>query len=101
MGSHLTSSLICYQAHIINQRSFSEAIIQGELYALLQMAVTRPYRVFRETRTLEKSEKKCDLWVCNAKEYGIECKVDYVSGKEITDATKQAIGYTRGREKVC
>jgi hypothetical protein len=52
------------------------------------MAVTHPYRVFRETRTLEKSEKKCNLWVCNAKEYGIECKVDYVFNKEIMNATK-------------
>ncbi|CAB4478681.1 unnamed protein product [Rhizophagus irregularis] len=73
-----------------------------ELYALLRMAVSYPtYRIFRETRTLEKSEKKCDVWVCNNKEYGIECKVDKVSEKEIKKAAEQAIGYTKGRDKVC
>ncbi|CAB4495658.1 unnamed protein product [Rhizophagus irregularis] len=73
-----------------------------ELYALLRMAVSYPtYRIFRETRTLEKSEKKCDVWICNNKEYGIECKVDKVSEKEIKKAAEQAIGYTKGRDKVC
>ncbi|CAB4373215.1 unnamed protein product [Rhizophagus irregularis] len=85
-----------------NKHSFSESTIQGELYALLRMAVSYPtYRIFRETRTLEKSEKKCDVWVCNNKEYGIECKVDKVSEKEIKKAAEQAIGYTKGRDKVC
>ncbi|CAB5179207.1 unnamed protein product [Rhizophagus irregularis] len=73
-----------------------------ELYALLRMAVSYPtYRIFRKTRTLEKSEKKCDVWVCNNKEYGIECKVDKVSEKEIKKAAEQAIEYTKGQDKVC
>ncbi|POG61897.1 hypothetical protein GLOIN_2v1700674 [Rhizophagus irregularis DAOM 181602=DAOM 197198] len=85
-----------------NQHSFSESTIQGELYALLRMAVSYPtYRIFRETRTLEKSEKKCNVWVCNNKEYGIECKVDKVSEKEIKKAAEQAIEYTKGQDKVC
>ncbi|RGB24228.1 hypothetical protein C1646_676527 [Rhizophagus diaphanus] len=59
------------------------------------------YKLFRETRTLKGSEKKCDLWVCNGKEYGFEIKVNSVSKDEISSAVKQAIGYTKGRKNAC
>ncbi|CAG8695948.1 21145_t:CDS:2, partial [Racocetra persica] len=62
-----------------NHHSFSEQTIQGELYALLRMAMSYP----------------------TYKEYGIECKVNKVSDTEIKSTTDQAIGYTKGREKVC
>jgi hypothetical protein len=86
-----------------NLHSFSEAIVQGELYALLRSAVSNlAFRLFRETRTLKRSEKKCDLWLCSdSKEYGIECKVNYVSNDKIDSATKQALRYTKGRKNAC
>src|SRR4051794_30336782 len=85
-----------------NLHFFSEAMIQGELYALLRSAVKNPtYKLFRETRTLKGSEKKCDLWVCNGNEYGIECKVNNVSNGEIDSAVNQAIGYIKGRKRAC
>ncbi|CAG8487401.1 7629_t:CDS:2, partial [Funneliformis caledonium] len=72
------------------------------LYTLLRMAASYPtYKVFRETRTLKKSEKKCDIWVCNNYEYGIECKVNKVFDNDIMSAANQAIGYIEGRQKVC
>ncbi|RGB42419.1 hypothetical protein C1646_809964 [Rhizophagus diaphanus] len=77
-------------------------VIQGELYALLRAAVSYPlYKVFRETKTLRKSEKRCDIWVCNSSEYGIENIVNKVSDNEIKSANEQTIGYTEGRKKVC
>ncbi|CAG8560971.1 3092_t:CDS:2 [Funneliformis mosseae] len=76
-----------------NQHTFSESVIQGELYTLLRIAASyTTYKVFRETRTLKKSEKKCDIWVCNNYEYGIECKVNKVSDNDIMSAANQAIG---------
>ncbi|CAG8534947.1 11785_t:CDS:2, partial [Ambispora gerdemannii] len=63
-----------------NQHSFSEQTIQGELYALLHMAVSYPtYKIFHETRTLK----------------------NYAISGEIKSAIDQAIGYTKGREGVC
>ncbi|PKY42820.1 hypothetical protein RhiirA4_456696 [Rhizophagus irregularis] len=85
-----------------NLHYFSETIIQGELYALIRSAVSNnTYKLFRETRTLKGSEKKCDLWVCNGKEYGIECRVNSVSKDEISSAVKQAVRYTKGRKNAC
>ncbi|CAI2189323.1 12522_t:CDS:2 [Funneliformis geosporum] len=85
-----------------NQHSFSEPVIQGELYSSLCTAVSYPaFKVFRETRTLKKSKKKCNIWMCNNKEYGIECKVNKISDYDIISAADQAIGYKEGRENVC
>jgi hypothetical protein len=83
-----------------NLYSLSEAIVQGELYALLRSAVSNPvFCLFRETQILKRSEKKCDLWLCSdSKEYGIECKVNYISNDEINSATKQALRYTKGQK---
>ncbi|POG62128.1 hypothetical protein GLOIN_2v1785738 [Rhizophagus irregularis DAOM 181602=DAOM 197198] len=93
---------VIFHSLAANLHSFSEAIIQGELYALLRSAVSNnTYKVFRETRTLKGSEKKCDLWVCNGKEYGIECMVNGDSKDEISNAVKQAVGYTKGRKNAC
>ncbi|KAF9401463.1 hypothetical protein BGX21_001601, partial [Mortierella sp. AD011] len=50
----------------VNAHSVVEAMIQGELYALLRVAIPYPnYRVYRETRTITSSEKKRDLWITN------------------------------------
>uniref|UniRef100_U9SSU5 Uncharacterized protein n=1 Tax=Rhizophagus irregularis (strain DAOM 181602 / DAOM 197198 / MUCL 43194) TaxID=747089 RepID=U9SSU5_RHIID len=59
-----------------NQHSFSKAVIQGELYILLCVAVSYP--LFK---------------------YGIECKVNKVFDNEIKSANEQAIGYTEGQKK--
>jgi hypothetical protein len=89
---------VIFHSLAANLHFFSKAIIQGELYALLRLTVSNPaYKLFCETQTLKKSEKKCDLWVCNGRKYGIECKVNLVSEDEITKAVKQALGYTRGQ----
>ncbi|RUS22791.1 hypothetical protein BC937DRAFT_86827 [Endogone sp. FLAS-F59071] len=82
-----------------NAGSFSEYIIQGEIFALLRATVPYPrYNVFRETRTLPDSKKKCDVWVCNGQEYGIECKVGSASSAAIKIAANQAIRYTKGHD---
>ncbi|KAF9992509.1 hypothetical protein BGZ79_002997 [Entomortierella chlamydospora] len=85
----------------VNAHSVAEAMVQGELYALLRVTIPYPnYRVYRETRTITSSEKKCDLWITNGFEYGIECKVNKASMAEIQLCASQAIDYGQDRENI-
>ncbi|RUS29542.1 LOW QUALITY PROTEIN: hypothetical protein BC938DRAFT_480537 [Jimgerdemannia flammicorona] len=87
-----------YDPLAVNAHSVAEAMIQGELYALMRMAMPYPrYRVYRETRTIKGSEKKYDLWTTNGSEYGIECKVNLATEAEIMKNAKQAVRYARNR----
>jgi len=87
-----------YDSLASNAHSIAEAMIQGELYALLRTAIPYPkYRLYRETKTIKASEKRCDFWVTNGYDYGIETKVGLATETEIINGAKQAIDYTKHR----
>ncbi|PKY42754.1 hypothetical protein RhiirA4_456608 [Rhizophagus irregularis] len=91
LSGHVRNDVI-FDPLAANQHSFSETVIQKELYALLCTAVSYPfYKIFRETKTLEKFDKRCNIWVCTNKEYGIECKVNKVSNNEIVSANDRLL----------
>ncbi|CAB4419832.1 unnamed protein product [Rhizophagus irregularis] len=53
---------VIFDLLVTNQHSFSKAVIQGELYTLLHAAILYLlFKVFCETKTLRKSEIRCDI----------------------------------------
>jgi hypothetical protein len=84
---------------VANKYSFAEAIIQGELYAILRDLVAYPdYHVLCETRVTENRREAYDIWIKNGTEYGLELKVAAVSEEDIKDTIQQAIKYSQTRK---
>ncbi|RUP50724.1 hypothetical protein BC936DRAFT_137911 [Jimgerdemannia flammicorona] len=82
-----------------NAHSIGEAMMQGELYRLLHHALPSypKYKIFRETKTVDDSEVRCDIWVLDHDEYGLEIKVNLTTKSEIWKAAKQALKYGKDR----